>query len=157
MSVALEDGSKCVFCLAQSLVVWLFKFCCSVVISSFVALLALCLNVVRNSPKTKVLCAEYSAEIGDLWSLEEWLELLADLSRVWDWKVDCVRYQVRRQAENISKSAAERGLYEEMLHRQDGWFPWWQGSFSLVFWRRSTLQQKISDFSNWDVIALPCT
>ena len=73
-----------------------FKFCCSVVIS----LLHLwpCLhrgseNVVCNFHKAKVLCAEYSAEIGDLWSLEEWLELLADL-RVWDWKFDRVRHQV---------------------------------------------------------------
>ena len=57
----------------------------------------------------------------NLLSLKEWLELLMDLSRVWDWKVDCVRHhQVGRQAENISKSSAEQGLYEEMLHHQDG-------------------------------------
>ena len=42
-SVAWEDRlSACVFCRAQSVVVWLFKFCCFVVISSsFVTLLAL--------------------------------------------------------------------------------------------------------------------
>ena len=49
-------------------------------------------NLDCNSSKTKVFCAEYSAEIGHLWFREEWLDLFANHSRVWDCKVDCVRH-----------------------------------------------------------------
>ena len=83
----------CVFCRAQSLVVWLFKFCFSSLLFCrhlFFICDPACAVVLRMSSvtpqKIKALCAEHSAEIGDLWSLEEWLELLTDLSRVWDWK-----------------------------------------------------------------------
>ena len=45
----------------------------------------------------------------------------------------CSTLSSRRQTENLPESATERGLYEETLHCQDGWYPWrWQDNFSLV-------------------------
>ena len=123
-SVAWEDGSTCAYFAALNH--WWFGFS-SFAVLSFLLHLWPCLhcgseNVVCNSPKMKALCAEYSAEIWDLWSLEEWLELLTDFSRVWDWKADCVQHHYEHD-EHVPCQAS--GLRKIQSYRQSqSWHVW---------------------------------